>query len=247
MGILQNHKDIHLRYNCSGYTVRVQHKIDDLAEAGHSQTAVCFLIINRISELPSVAITSVLEKTERTIYVGYCKDDDLIGVPRDSRVIPIKLSHEFRPNSKSLSSEVYANFDIDRFYQLVTLKWNLLDMVFDLGYMHVIYSDIDVVWMKNVANLLCEAHIVCKNVDIFIQGFTVKPSEPQLCMGLLSVRNTPRARAFLAECQQTHLEETSKRNYIGDDDVITFACIVKVGIPLGFRSYHKANIPLVTC
>ena len=214
---------------------------NSLPESGES--AVCLLLINRIEELPQLAIRSILATTDARIFIGYCRIEDLVGVPTDGRITPVLLEHSAQTNLNISENSVYADFDSEDFYRLVTLKWSLLRKIFEMGYTHIVYSDLDVIWLKDVAGILSRTHSSNNQVECLIQSFTSDPAEPRLCMGLLSVMNTTKVIEFLNDCESLHIRETNRGNYIGDDDIMTQLFRDK-GYPSWIRELPQGEFPV---
>lgn len=212
-----------------------------LLESGVS--AVCLLIINMIEELPQLAIRSILANTNARIFIGYCRIEDLVDVPRDDRITPVLLEHSEQTNLNISVNSVYADFDSEGFYRLVTLKWSLLRKIFGMGYTHVVYSDLDVIWLKDVAGILSKTHSSNNQIECLIQSFTSDPAEPRLCMGLLSVMNTSKVIDFLNDCESLHIRETNRGNYIGDDDIVTYLFRDR-GYPNWIRELPQGEFPV---
>jgi hypothetical protein len=96
------------------------------------ETLVAFLVINKIVELPSAAIESVLNKSSSNIVIGYFDEKDLSNLPSSERIFYRKL----HPGSFSeiLSEQSYKDFQQAEFFRLVTFKWELFKQLFELGY-----------------------------------------------------------------------------------------------------------------
>jgi len=87
-------------------------------------SAICFLVINYIKELPIVAIMSALQSTTSDIYVGYIDSTSIAEIPKDPRVKFIQLTSI--GSSSNQGKMNYRDFGTSEFYELVVLKWNLL-------------------------------------------------------------------------------------------------------------------------
>jgi hypothetical protein len=181
---------------------------------------IAFLVINRIDLLPELAIRSVLANCNNRIVVGYVRESDVEGLPKDSRVeyLQIPLSNDLgSPNSFGS----YLPFSQQEFFVLVAYKWILLKMLFEGGASMVIYSDLDVIWFEDVAELLTRAHESFPNVKVMVQSATIDPSNPKLCMGLISLTRSPQVLDLLEDCFKNHKDRALSGEMIGDDDVIT--------------------------
>ena len=50
------------------------------------RSAICFLVVNQITELPEIAIQSALLCTGNEIFVGYINFADIEKLPKTSRI-----------------------------------------------------------------------------------------------------------------------------------------------------------------
>ena len=87
------------------------------------KTVVTFLVINQIEELPVASIQSVLDNSESEIRVGYLNEQDINNLKISSRVQFIRL----QPIPNLDLSGVYKDFSETLFYQIVQLKWQLIE------------------------------------------------------------------------------------------------------------------------
>ena len=195
-----------------------------------ANTAICFLVINQIKELPYLAITSALHQTQSQIFVGYTDTNDIVNLPTDNRLNYIELSPLDHTNIDLKSK--YQDFSQESFYQLVQLKWDLLIHILDLEYDYVIYSDLDIVWNQNAAAEVERTFHVLDNAHILIQNFTEAPSNPRLCMGFVGFRNSDTAKDFINLAKKEHSKELLVNTKTGDDDIVT-----KIYRDLGFPAW----------
>jgi hypothetical protein len=177
-------------------------------------------MINNIKEMPEISIGSCLENSESKIYIGYIDDRHLENLPKNDRIVPLKLEitnlhFQIHPES------TYTSFDKLNFYDLVTLKWVLFTEIFRLGYGSLIYSDLDVIWYSNVEENFKKFFENRLDVDVLIQDQSLDVNLPKLCMGLVSLRRTPRVEALIQRCFLEHKSRVANGELIGDDDVAT--------------------------
>ncbi len=184
-----------------------------------SDTAICFLLINQIKELPYVAIKSALAKTSSDIFIGYIDAENLADIPLDPRIKCIKLSTSDSKSSPNLLT--YQDFGTEAFYELVILKWDLLRQVSGLNYSYIIYSDIDVVWLGDAALGIKKSFELFTKAHIFVQSFTRSPNDALLCMGIFAFRNTKVSSRFIDICESDHKFAISRKESIGDDEIVT--------------------------
>jgi hypothetical protein len=177
---------------------------------------ICFLVINQIKEYPVWAIQSCLENCNLDIYLGYINEEDISNLPKNQRIKLLKL----KPNY-NYSGTSYISFDKFEFFQLVSLKWKMFQLLFELGYEHIIYTDLDVIWFRDVPQKLQEIHAKFPSQSVLIQDATFDPSNPRLCMGLISIKKNVKTMEMLQTCYDAHVLKIDNGIAIGDDDIIT--------------------------
>ena len=197
-----------------------------------NDTAICFLVINQIKELPHVAISSALQKTTSDIYVGYLDPKALTEIPSDPRIKLIQLSKTLKPALGA--SAGYQDFGTEKFYELVILKWELLREVSSAGYPVIIYSDIDVIWLGDAAQAIKKTFELFAKAHILVQSFTRNPNDALLCMGIFAFRNSPTAASFINQCESEHEKAIKRLDRIGDDEIVT-----SVNRKLNFPEYLR--------
>jgi hypothetical protein len=177
--------------------------------------AICFLVINDIQELPRVAIKSALKNSNIPILVGYIAEND-IRCLRDLPVLFVKIREAESP----LNRGGYSAFDQTDFYRIVMNKWELLLQNLP-HYDFLIYSDIDVLWVKDAKEEIASIFHAKPEVDLIMQDFGSNEAKPNLCMGFIGIRNTQRSIDFIRVCKSKHKELMVTNPMIGDDDVAT--------------------------
>jgi hypothetical protein len=178
---------------------------------------VAFLVINQIAELPITSIRSVLINSDSNIRVGYLNDQDIDGLALSPRIEFIKLNP--LPNFELKGA--YKDFSESLFYQIVQLKWQLLETLLDSDFEVIVYSDLDVIWLSNPITSLGSVFMQDSNVQVQIQSFTSDPSDPKLCMGFVAFRNSSATREIVAACKKIHVQSLEKNSKFGDDDAVT--------------------------
>ncbi len=184
-------------------------------------TAICFLVVNSILELPQIAIESALYYSNDPIYIGYCNEADIVSIPKDSRVNLLKLNPAEINAGYENSQKRYEDFSSNNFYELVQLKWLLLDEMFKKGFEFVVYSDLDVIWNRNASKEVSNIFNTIDSAQITLQNFTTSPSDPKLCMGFAGFRNSSITHEFIREAKIVHKRELENNPKTGDDDVVT--------------------------
>lgn len=201
-------------------------------------SAVCFLVINYIKELPTVAIMSALQSTTSDIYVGYLDSKSIAEIPKDPRVKFIQLASN--GSNANIGKMKYRDFGTSEFYELVILKWNLLREVSSIGYRYVVYSDIDVVWMGNAAQRIEDTFNLFTKAHVLVQSFTRNPNDALLCMGIFAFRNSLVSKEFIDVCESEHKLALERNEKIGDDEIVT-AVNKKLGFPEYLRELPQST------
>lgn len=211
----------------------------DKQNSHSTRFVITFLVINRVQELPTVAVASALAVTQSDILVGYVNSNDIIDLPKSERLKYIKLEND---EIVSSSSREYSDFLSDDFYKIVKLKWLLLASAFDLGYDYVIYSDTDVIWNRNPIPTLASTFLGDQELEVLIQSFTSDPDAPKLCMGFVCFRNSQKSSEFISLCERSHLKESMHDARIGDDPIVT-KIFTQLGYPKWIKELPQATFP----
>jgi hypothetical protein len=181
------------------------------------RSIVAFLVINKIDELPIASIRSVLENSSAPIRVGYLNEQDIAGLNLSPRVEFIRLKPLPDINLKG----AYKDFSDSLFYQIVQLKWQLIETLFELDYEFIIYTDLDVIWFSDPVASLEAVFAQDSKIALQIQSFTSDPSNPKLCMGFVAFRNAEATHKIVSECKDIHVESLKNESKYGDDDAVT--------------------------
>ena len=184
-------------------------------------TAICLLIINKVPALPRLAIESILECTQNTIFIGFMNPSDIQDIPESPRLNKIQFTGLELASPVATDGVKYVDFSVPEFYNLVQYKWVLLEHVSKLGFDSIVFSDFDVYWNKNPIMELEETFKAFPEVDIQIQAYTSRPSNEQLCMGFVTFRNTKDLLLDLQVLKDLHSELLQENRMTGDDDVIS--------------------------
>jgi len=193
-----------------------------VTKATKSTSAVCFLVINKMQVLPSLAINSVLLNSHQHVIVGYVSKSDISSLPQNDRVSYLDLSGEAKTLSIDTGEKAYQSFDQNSFFSLVRLKWAMLEkLMLDNTFSYLIYNDVDVLWIQDPTQVIEDSFNSIAHSEVLIQNFTSDPSQPNLCMGFVAFRNSVESIKIIQECASMHnlLLENNPRT--GDDDVIS--------------------------
>jgi len=204
------------------YAWHAQNFLIEKGEGLKSAPVIAILIVNNIDILPTACIHSILEVTSNNIVIGYVNKDDIRSLPEDPRITYLDLKFEYNELVVDTNSHNYISFENPEFFKLVKFKWKLFEKIlssFECSFL--VYTDIDVIWVKNPISELEGAFE--RNLDIiaYVQDYTTQLSVPRLCMGFFAIRNCVESKNFVKECEKIHSEMAKQNVRTGDDDVIT--------------------------
>lgn len=183
---------------------------------------ICYLVINKIPNLPRIAISSALAHTTSDIYVGYLNLEDVSDLPNSPRLRLVDLSEAAVSRGLRDSSSKYVDFSQNYFFQLVQLKWDLFRLVGEISSADFItYLDLDVVILKDLVSEFSSLFLDNPHIEIAVQDFTASILDPRLCMGIFAFRNITQTALIINECSEIHENGLEFNPRFGDDDVIT--------------------------
>ena len=208
-----------------------------------SRTAVCLLVINRIVELPGLAVESILRNSQSDIYVGYINHDDVKDLPIDSRITYLNIGKQTFSNFEPSPDSIYKDFSKKSFFILVQYKWTLLLRMLELDHEYIVYSDLDVIWVADAAKEIQNSFDQMKFSNVFIQNFTSSPFSPKLCMGFAGFRKTESVKDFLERASKVHSSELELNSHFGDDDVMT-KLYIEDGLPISIQQLPQSTFPV---
>lgn len=213
-----------------------------MAQNDLNATAICFLVIGELGELPRIAIKSALERTTVPIYVGTLGNLENLNLPKSDRLTFISLNLMAGDVTSGRDTQ-YQDFSTDSFYQIVQYKWQLLLNLMELNYKYIVYSDTDVYWNINPLPVIERVFIDRPSVETQIQSFTDDPSDPKLCMGFVAFRVSSKNKKFISECAERHRKESSTKQKIGDDDIVTLK-FAEDGFPEYIMELPQSTFPV---
>ena len=216
---------------------------------------IAILIVNNIDILPTVCIQSILEVTSNNIIIGYVDKTDIVSLPEDPRITYLDLKDEYNKLVVNSNGNDYISFENPEFFKLVKLKWKLFEKIFSsFECSFLVYTDIDVIWVKNPIVELQGAFE--RNLDIiaYVQDYTTQLSVPRLCMGFFAIKNCPESHNLIINCKNLHTEMSRQNTRTGDDDVITayyekygnkfIGLLPQTSFPVGnlLKAFSKRNV-----
>ena len=208
----------------------------------NSDTVICLLVVNQIKELPEIALRSILLSSNSRIVVGYIKPEDIASLPKSENIEYLKLDMtEIGIPLLDSTSYQYSDWFSDNFFRIVQLKWVLIKKLLNSGSGLVIYSDLDVVWLSDMASQVNAYFNSFEEVDAAFQSFTYDLGEPKLCMGFAAFKNTPRVRELVSESHQLHTSKLQENPRFGDDDAITLM-YRKINYPSWIRELPQTSV-----
>jgi hypothetical protein len=171
--------------------------------------------------MPEISLKSILQSSTNDIYIGYLNIEDLSDLPNNSRITLIDLNETTNGKTFISSESGYVDFTTPNFYALVQYKWVLLKKVAARGFKYTIFSDFDVFWNQDPTSVITAVFEKYPEVDFQIQTYTSDPSFDQLCMGFVSIRNSPKTLEDLSNLQDLHANMSNADEKTGDDNVIS--------------------------
>ena len=187
-----------------------------------SRCAVVFLVINKIQDLPVLAINSILQNSDSPIFIGTVREQDRENLPKNGRITFIDLSTDASRLGIPVGAGIYESFEKDVFFSLVQLKWALFKHVSAISDCNfLIYNDIDVFWLRPVLPDLLLAFEKSPSSQVMIQHFGWIPGQPQLCMGFVAFRMGAYFDSLVSDASDLHAQMLKANPRSGDDDVIT--------------------------
>jgi hypothetical protein len=207
-----------------------------------SEAVVGLLLVNKIRELPSTAINSILVSSSCKIVIGYIHEQDLEGLPKSDRIVFQKLDlADIGVPLLNSDSDGYSGWFTENFFRIVQLKWTLIENLLNQQYETVLYSDLDVVWLSDMAHHMDIYFNKFSEVDAAFQSFTYDPANPKLCMGFVAFRNTDQVKDLINQGHQLHSKMLLVDHRFGDDDAIT-ALYQELNYPSWMRELPQTSV-----
>ena len=210
-----------------------------------SKVCICFLVVNDVLELPKLAISSALATTDKSvqIYVGYIYKNDCASLPLDNRIQYLDLGNSSKYEINREFNGKYSAFDREEFYQIVQLKWSLIQKTLDEKFDFIVYSDTDVIWLKDPIMSIEKAFKKYEEIELFTQSDTRSIDYLVPCMGFVAIRNSKRMKLLIEECKELHELRRSSNKYIGDDEIMK-EILEKYHQPEWFRELPQMTFPI---
>lgn len=181
------------------------------------------MIINSIPRLPEIAVKSILRNFEGRIFVGYLDYSDVKDFDALSeRIICVNLLKDAERLGITSHISGYRDYLEEDFFKLVQLKWSLFETLLDdVTNDYLIYSDVDVVWMKSAALEITKAFEQNPSCHFYVQDVSRNIATTDLCMGFVGIRNSELSRSIIHASRIKHAEMLILNPKTGDDAVIT--------------------------
>jgi len=209
-----------------------------------SKVLVCLLVVNKIEDLPVIAVQSILEFSESDILIGYIDERDLQKLPKSSRISLVNLqSQNSQIGNETSQPKYYSDWNDQNFYEIIKLKWELLIYALSLNYSFIIYSDIDVIWLSDAAQVIQATFKKRDYLNLQIQSFTYASSSPKLCMGFIALRSNEYSEQILLQAKKRHWAEAKNNPRVGDDEIITLL-YEELGYPYQFLELPQFRFPV---
>ena len=195
------------------------------------EVVLAFLVINKIDELPKLAIQSALDVTKNRIVVGFVNKEDIVELPKSDRI-----------SYKEIGSEM--DFDIRTYKDIQDLNFfKIVQLILKENVRFLIYSDCDVFWNRDPIPEIVKGFDKFPNVNMYIQSDTRAVHYLVPCMGFVAMRSNKALRDFISECKIAHEELSLSNLRVGDDDVVK-AKIEEYGQPEWIRELPQSTFPV---
>ncbi len=208
-----------------------------------SSGAICLLVVNRIPQMPTIALNSILKSTQKNVHIGYVNFLDIEEYASNPRVNLVDLSKEYAELKILGVKNDYTGWNSNEFFRIVQMKWVLLRNMLSAGFEFVIYSDLDVVWSLDAYAEIASGFERRPEVSIQIQSFSRNISDPKLCMGFVALKNDEISHGFIAAGGRRHADELIRNPRIGDDDVATML-YVEQSFPKWLMELPQTTFPV---
>lgn len=216
----------------------------EIASENEKLPIACFLVINHIPDLPAISISSALINSNLDILIGFINEEDLRNLPKSPRIKYLDLRADAISLNLLSEDQEYKSFADDSFFKLVQLKWVLFTKVLDANPgKNLIYSDIDVFWIKDASVPIIESFKQWSDLDILIQDATASPNDLALCMGFVAFRNSTKSREIITTCSKKHAELLKATPRVGDDDIVT-DYYKRMGRPANIQLLPQSTFPV---
>jgi len=170
--------------------------------------------------LASKSIERVLELSQEKIYIGFVDSRHLVGVPTSTQIELIDLSLQAHTLGINKGSDgKYLSFEDSNFFNLVRLKWFLLREIL-LRHEAVVYTDLDVLWFKDITKEI--ANLFSRDVDVHavVQDASTDIKSVSLCMGVFALKRGAFAESLITNCLELHSDGLTRYESYGDDNAI---------------------------
>ena len=202
------------------------------------EVVLAFLVINKIDELPKLAIQSALDVTKNRIVVGFVNKEDIVELPKSDRISYKEIGSEM-----DFDIRTYKDIQDLNFFKIVQLKWTLIELILKENVRFLIYSDCDVFWNRDPIPEIVKGFDKFPNVNMYIQSDTRAVHYLVPCMGFVAMRSNKALRDFISECKIAHEELSLSNLRVGDDDVVK-AKIEEYGQPEWIRELPQSTFPV---
>ena len=200
-------------------------------------TLVCMLVVGNAEPLSSIAFQSIRNRFSGVVLIGHISKSDVAFSEQDPNVEYLDLSSKLH-----FEEDTYRGFQDPSFYQIVKLKWELIIHALSMGFDNVIYTDLDLLWLRDAADTIERTFQKFTSIEILIQSFTRGTELPCLCMGFVALRVNKRNQEFVELCQRTHENIAVKNPMIGDDEVVS-QVFQDLNYPSWIRELPQSTFP----
>ena len=128
----------------------------------------------------------------------------------------------------------YSNYGSEKFRRFMTSKWKAIRFLLGCGFSRVIYTDVDIAWIRSPLPLL---KLALERYEIAIQTEGVESFPPQYCCGFMSFRNSEFVIGLLERLEELHAASQEPK-----DDQTIFNELVASSSDLVYRIHGLSEL-----
>ena len=167
---------------------------------------------------------SILYGSTARVVVGYVDEEDIADITHHERVEFVDLSRHVAESRRADTHGEYRDYGTGAFSTAVVLKWKLFEHCLTQGDAEVvIYCDIDVVWLEDVAHDLAAAFRAAPAAQMLVQSQQINAAVQLPCMGFVALRGSARALEIVRECgrrNQQKLLAAAPDEHVSDERIL---------------------------
>ncbi len=172
---------------------------------------ILFVVSSGLNEFIENTITSIRRcgvDTTICIALPTAAVQEIMAVTSQFENIEYLLLENISSRDYSMMTK-YFDYQKLEFCEFVASKWIAIRFLLEEGFSRVIYTDVDVVWLRNPLPLLREA---LDRFEVAMQTEGVEIFPPEFCCGFMSFRNSQFVIDLLKQLENLHAAGTTKHD-----------------------------------